>query len=597
MARPPKPAVKPAAMPAQPPQPAAPAPVWLKYLVAALTALLLLTWFSKEVADSDTWWHLKTGQYIVQTHKLPVPDPFAFTTAITKPAYPGEDVVQRFNLTHEWLAQIVFYLVYAAGGFPLLVLFRCAMLILVSAIVGWIAYQRTGGYYRAIVAAVAVGSIGLAYLSDRPFLFSFVFLAAIIAILDQTVGQTSKSVNRPGGPANLLWLLPPIFLIWANCHGGYFIGYTALAAYCAQALYNRYRGNPHPNDRALYLASAASVLISGLNPNGFNAIRVALLYRQSVVQTRLLEWQHTNPFELEPFQVLLVLTFAVLLWQARRVRLSDWLFFLGYAALALWAVRNVMLFGIVAPLILVTYFPWTKLRPAAEYAAATALALLTVYQLMGGHAFELRASTWKYPWGAAKFLEEHHISNRLFNSYPNGGFLIWRLWPLEKVFIDGRAMGDEVFKDFYRIAYNVVDDPGHSARELLNQYGVETVLLEGFEYNSGEPYMSVAAMSDPNQQDWTLVFQDETGAVFMRHPPPDIPPLRLAYPLAGMELECRNYIEHDPTRVRCARGLGLLFLRLQDVGHARQWLAWYLDHAPADPESQQAYARILAGGR
>ena len=52
-------------------------PPWLRPLIVLLAAALLFVWFSTEVADSDSWWHLKTGQYILQTHKLPVPDPFA----------------------------------------------------------------------------------------------------------------------------------------------------------------------------------------------------------------------------------------------------------------------------------------------------------------------------------------------------------------------------------------------------------------------------------------------------------------------------------------------------------------------------------------
>src|SRR6204780_2807689 len=129
-----------AAAPSAPPAPAvreavAPivAPPWLRWAVVGLAAALLFIWFSSEVADSDTWWHLKTGQYILQTHKLPVPDPFAFTTAGAGSAYPAEETVRHFNLTHEWLAQIILYLAYAMGGFPGLVILRSALMLGVCA--------------------------------------------------------------------------------------------------------------------------------------------------------------------------------------------------------------------------------------------------------------------------------------------------------------------------------------------------------------------------------------------------------------------------------------------------------------------------------
>ena len=98
-------------MPALPPvpQPSAPALTrGLRALLLALCSILLLGLFSREVYDSDFWWHLRTGQYIAANRALPFPDPFAWTTAIAPDAYPGEARTRHFNLTHEWLAQVVF---------------------------------------------------------------------------------------------------------------------------------------------------------------------------------------------------------------------------------------------------------------------------------------------------------------------------------------------------------------------------------------------------------------------------------------------------------------------------------------------------------
>ena len=53
---------------------------WLKAATLLLTGICLLGLFSTEIADTDFWWHLKTGQYIVEHHSLPVPDPFAYTS-------------------------------------------------------------------------------------------------------------------------------------------------------------------------------------------------------------------------------------------------------------------------------------------------------------------------------------------------------------------------------------------------------------------------------------------------------------------------------------------------------------------------------------
>src|ERR1022692_181307 len=124
-----------------------PMPRWFHPLLLALSAALLMGWFSPEISDPDFWWHLKTGQYLLQAHSLPVPDPFAYTTTMGSPAYAGELRTRHFNLTHEWLAQAMLYAVYRAGGFGGVVLFRAALLALVCAIVGLVAYRRSGGFY------------------------------------------------------------------------------------------------------------------------------------------------------------------------------------------------------------------------------------------------------------------------------------------------------------------------------------------------------------------------------------------------------------------------------------------------------------------
>ena len=103
-----------------------------------------------------------------------------------------------------------------------------------------------------------------------------------------------------------------------------------------------------------------------------------------------------------------------------------------------------------------------------------------------GSGLQFRAAEWKYPWGAAKFLQDHHITSAMLNSYVDGGFLMWRLWPQEKVFIDGRALSDNVFEDFTKIAYNIT---GSDPRQLLaNKYGIETIVLDGFEYTLGRAF-------------------------------------------------------------------------------------------------------------
>ncbi len=212
-----------------------------------------------------------------------------------------------------------------------------------------------------------------------------------------------------------------------------------------------------------------------------------------------------------------------------------------------------------------------------------------------GDILQFRAAEWKYPWGAAKFLEDHHIRSRMLNSYAHGGFLIWRLWPQEKVFIDGRALSDNVFKDYRNIVYNMA---GADPRQLLDKYGIEVIVLDGFEFTSGEPFRLVPVLGLSTPVEWHLVYWDDTATVFMRHPPPDVQPLQNAFAINSMEAQCEKYVAHEPLHPKCGRGLGYLYLQLNDNARARKWFAFYLNHAvDADPEAQATYARLLATGK
>ena len=573
---PPRAASRPAPIAKKPP---AAAPRWLRPLILALSAFALMGWFSSEVSDPDTWWLLKSGQYIWQNHKLPVPDPFAYTTYMGKPAFPGEEHMRDFDLTHEWLSEVVFYLVYAAGGFAGLVLFRAALLTGFCGAVGLVAFHRSKGFYRALGAAFLAASIAIRFRSDRPFLIGFLLLALVMTALEYR---------------RWLWLLPPMFAVWANLHGGFFLGWAPLGAYCAEALFLRWRGRPVADERRLWLVSAASILASGLNLNGFRAATILSTYQNSALQMSLWEWQHTALWPPEAFGVVLFAAAAALVWARGQARVADWLLFLAFAAAGIDVVRNAILMGLIGPIVIASYIPWKRAVPVmAEFLVAVLVLAGAGAEIARGSAFQFRAAEWRYPAGAADFLLAHNVSGPIFNTYGYGGYLIWRLWPQERVFIDGRALNESVYLDYRRMAGNADSTGGKSADELLDQYGIQIIVMDGFD-TSGEPYLLPAALSDPSQKEWKLVYQDAQAVVFMRHPPPGVEPLNSLEALTSMESQCAEHIQHLPEQPRCARGLGELFARIGDTARARRWMAFYLGHrVEPDPEADTIYRRLL----
>ncbi len=553
---------------------------WLLYTSLVLSAICLLGLFSSEIADTDFWWHLRTGQFIVERHSLPVPDPFAYTTALQKPAYPGEEQIRHFNLTHEWLSQALMYAVYAIGGFPAIGLFRAAMLAAVCGLSGFLAWRMSGNVYVGIAAAFATASVAIEFRADRPTLVTFLFVPLFVTILEVRRG---------------LWVLAPLSLLWANCHGGFFMGWVVLLAYCVGSIFEKDRLN-------VWLVSICSIAVSGLNPNGFGVVSTLFGYRRSEMQANLIEWH--APYLWGPpyaFDILLYASALALLVNWRKVRLAHWLLYAAFAGASLLAFRNLLLIGFLAPVLIAAYFRPRLPKFNLAWAVPVVLLVGIAVGIGRGSFFQPHVAGWKIPAGAADYLAASHVTAPMFNTYEEGGYLVWKLWPQERVFTDGRALSESVNRDYKQILYNIgsaVDQVTGPRAELLDRYGVQVVVMNTLEYVSGVVYPLALALGRPENADWQLVFDDAQALVFVRRPPAGTPvyPDKLQRVLQHMDTECATYIEHSPGTPMCARTLADYWLRngLRDRG--REMLRLYLAHAPErDAEAERVWKQIDGG--
>ena len=552
--------------------------MWYKHnlvrrvIVSVLALIALSVLFSSAITDSDFWWHLKTGQYIAKSHHLPNPDPFAFTT----PTDPAEALVRDVNLTHEWLSQTLLYWVYAASGFAGVVAARVLLLLAFCAIAGLIVYWRGQGFPYAIGAASAVGIAVYPFAADRPYLLTFVFVAGFVALLDRA-------------PRKARWLLPPLMLIWANCHGGFVLGLAVVGVWVIAALFTR---------RDLFQLAAiwaATTAAAALNPNGLRVFEALVSYQRSFLTSTLAEWQPPSLWPPTTFSFFLVSAGAVLIYRRNRVRLTDAVLFAVFAGLGLLAGRNTFLIAFAAPVLVFTYLPLSlpRLRWSGFGISELALAALAVtIAINGRYTPELRTADWEYPVEAARFLREHRITGRMFNTYEYGGYLMWTLWPQQRVFIDGRALSEAVFRDYGRILHFADGASGKSALDLLDQYGIDVILMNTFEPTTGIVYALAPALAEAPDSPWKLVHADATAVVFMRRPPLEIRPIDPEQVFTSMQSECALHIEREPRYPGCARALGLMYAAVGEPANARRWLGLYLEHHTGgkDPEAVEALA-------
>jgi hypothetical protein len=331
----------------------------------------------------------------------------------------------------------------------------------------------------------------------------------------------------------------------------------------------------------------------------------------------LLEWQHAflwgPPYA---FDILLYASALALIVSWRRVRPAHLALFIAFAGASLTAFRNMPMIAFLAPVLIATYLAphirvprigqWIPrvtafFRLAILWATPAVLAVAIVAGVFQGRFFQLRVAAWMTPAGAADFLIANHITGRMFNTWEQGGYLMWRLWPQERVFIDGRALSESLNRDYQQILNNLpgpIDKLAGPRKELLESYGIQVVAMNTIEFASGGPYPLTIALGTPESTEWQLVYDDAQALVFMRNPPPGITPIpdKIQRVLVHMDTECEAYIEHSPETPKCGRYLFDFWMRSGQQGRALHMLQLYLQHEPEpDPPAEAAWQRLTGG--
>ena len=112
-------------------------------LLVVIVFIAIFTMAVRVPADSDTWWHLRSGQYILENHTIPTTDPFSHTRA------------GQLWIDHGWLAQIFWYALYALGGWAAMAL---ALAVLVT-VAFWFVWKQIEANVFVAAASMVLGAI------------------------------------------------------------------------------------------------------------------------------------------------------------------------------------------------------------------------------------------------------------------------------------------------------------------------------------------------------------------------------------------------------------------------------------------------------
>jgi len=444
-----------------------------------LAALLLWTFLvvCTPLWSNDIWWHLRTGQLILERGGIPRLDWFTFTSS------------DRAWIDLHWGFQLLVTGLHALGGVDLLVIAKAACVTAAVAI-GWLATPGLPAAARALCWILPVVCIsGRAMV--RPEMLTFVLLAITLYLL-------ARAERR------LVWLLPVVQLVWVNCHGLFVLGLVAWGAalldrLAREALGGRYGLAPAPSTpalRTLGIAAALSIAACFANPYfADGALFPFALFQKFGAERELYsdvgEFRRPIEYVLQyglfrsPYlaaQVALWLVTALSFgWLARerRLALGRLALFAAFSLLAWNATRNVAIFAIASGVVLSANCAEAlelrsrrahssgarmRLRPAFDL-AVTALLAAFAASVISGHwvalwgekkAFGLGERPGYFAHDAARFAGQAGMPDRAFASH-FGVASLYSFYhgPERRVFIDGRleVASPETFRAYLKTRF------------------------------------------------------------------------------------------------------------------------------------------------
>jgi hypothetical protein len=460
--------------------------------------------------DPDLWGHVPFGQAVLRLHRLVLYDPYSYSAA------------GHYWNNHEWLSEVLMAAVFNhAGVFGLILLKLACTAVVIVALAAALAKTDSS---TLIQFAVLIGSAVVIkpQMQFRPQSFTFALLAILILLLTRDAYRREQR----------LWLAIPILALWANLHGGFFIGIAVLGTYSAvSGLQDIVAGRGFARAVRLAAITVAATVATLATPYGYGTwqavghalrnpyTRIVIVEWQPLASAAIEHWQQ-HSFALSNYDIgIAMMALAAISW-ALTVEAGDLPLFAVAAVMAIAAFisnRNlpIAMIAIAAPLARHAPRAWRKIVSAGKSAEpprrstfanqAILVALSIVIFVQGGFFSRSLTSPDPYPAGACEFMKQHQLRGNIMSTFQWGEYLIWNMAPGSKVFIDGRY--DTVFplEIIYKFALFNFNQPGGAA--VLREYPHDFVLVE--------PDSGARAVMD-SQADWKLIYQDAMSRLYAR---------------------------------------------------------------------------------
>ena len=431
-------------------------------LIITFLFLSLITMFNR--VDPDVYWHIKTGEWILQ-NGIPTTDTFS---------YWGGNFI-----AHEWLFDIIIYLIYSLGGYIGVKLISF-ILIGTSLYLGFnISENKNKNNVFVYLLPLLMWVVYIGQLEPRPQLFSLLIMIITIYLLDK---------NKH------LYLIPIFTLFLSNVHGG-LVAIIALtiAVYLISYIFDNI-GKLNVKNIVTYISIIGAVLASMMiNPYGLESITYGSKMPDYVLNN-VQEFQPLIQGSNNIFILFIILVPLACMAYSKKAKLID-ILMVSMATMMSMIYCRMILFWV--PIIIIyssSYIDFTLKDILHKFVRIPPIKLstsviseifvfvfITIFAMnLGNISLENSEDNNIFaPKIITNYIEENNIdveNNIMFNDYNFGGYLIFNDY---KVFIDGRADvyldafgSPEVFSDYLDLQLTK-----RNTEELIEKYNIKYFAL------------------------------------------------------------------------------------------------------------------------
>lgn len=507
----------------------------LFFIIFFLTLLNIKGYRGIVLYDSDINWLFKTGEYIYQHgFKLPVHDIFSYT-------HPDKPWV-----VYQWLFEVILYVIYKLfGSFQAIGYFITTILVLTFTIL-FILLRKLQVHSPYIIIAISISTwMFCLNFFARPSSLTYLLLALVIFLL-----HLSEKVDH-----KYLWIIPFVFILWANVHLGFTFGILMLVVFSAIKFVEYFLNKG--NCTLLYLISCIgvtflSVVATTINPYG--ADLYSYMYRlanSSFMNNNIEELLSMNFHSLYYSSVLMSIFLILVLSVFSRGIKIFYLFMLAITlGMSLCFVRNVPFYSIFFCIVFAlqlknlhestikSYFLPSKAKELLisldkfnetetlalsnkpksfrlNLSCATIVVFLIIISLIFKSQFMLEHFEFAFnkpkerPLAAYNFVLKYKPPGNFYTSATWGSYAILKLYPVYKVFIDTRfdMYGEQAFREYYRISNT--------------QFAwMQTLINRKVNWIVTFPKSLIdKELSNQYKEDWFIIYKDKTATIYMLNNP------------------------------------------------------------------------------